>query len=90
MFSSNNSDGTTTLTTFSIRSLCIWSLVASGACCVEITLVSTLTGLSSSYSMVTCVFPSGLKYANPLFFLTSASFFASFCAKVIGSGKYSS
>src|SRR5215472_8533890 len=36
----------------------------SGACCAETTTVSSRTGLSPAYSMVTCVLPSGRRYGT--------------------------
>ena len=45
--------------TCSIMSLRIRSALASAACWVEITTVSTATGLPSAYRTVTCDLPSG-------------------------------
>ncbi len=47
VFSSNNSAGTIVLITCSIKSFSIVFLSTSGPCCVEITIVSILTGLLS-------------------------------------------
>ncbi len=57
-----------------------------GACWVEITTVSSRTGSFSAYSIVTCVFPSGLMYGISPLCRTSASFRDSLCASMIGSG----
>ena len=45
----------------------------SSVCWVEITILSTATGLPSIYFTVTCDLPSGPIYFSIFFFLTSAS-----------------
>ncbi len=84
--SSISSGGMISFITCFIKSSLICSLVTSGSCWVEMTTVSTLVALSSSYSTVTCVLPSGLRYESVPSFLMSASLFASLCASDIGSG----
>jgi len=51
--------GSTGITTFSMMSRSITACLMPSACWLETTTVSTRTGLPSSYSMVTCDFPSG-------------------------------
>ena len=58
----------------------------SGACWVETTTVSSRTGVSPAYSMVTWVLPSGRRYGTVPARRTSASCLASLCASMIGSG----
>ncbi len=59
VLSSRSSAGITALITYSLTSLTIVACSTSALCCVEITTVSTLTGLSPSYSTVTWLLPSG-------------------------------
>ncbi len=80
----------TGLITLSIISLEISSWEISGACCVEITIVSIFTGLLFSYLTDTWDLPSGLTHGKLLFFLTSANFFVSFWDNKIGMGINSS
>jgi len=61
-----------------------------GSCCDETTTVLTAIGLPSSYSTVTCVLPSGLRYLRVRSFLTFASRRARRWARWIGIGMYSS
>jgi hypothetical protein len=58
----------------------------SDACWLETTTVLSRTGRSPSYSMVTCVFPSGRRYGTVPSRRTAASRRASRCASAIGSG----
>ncbi len=58
----------------------------SGACWLETTTVSSLTGLSPAYSMVTWVLPSGRRYGTWPERRTADSCRASLCASMIGSG----
>ncbi len=58
----------------------------SGSCCVEMTTASTRTGLSPSYSTVTCDLPSGRRYGMSPFLRTAASMRVRLCASTIGSG----
>ena len=58
----------------------------SSACWVDSTTVSRRTALSSTYSMVTWVLPSGRRYGTVPFLRTSVSFSDSRCASQIGSG----
>jgi hypothetical protein len=58
----------------------------SGACWLDTTTVSSRTGVSPSYSIVTWVLPSGRRYGTVPERRTSDSRRASRCAIVIGSG----
>ena len=58
----------------------------SAACWLETTTVSTRTGRSPSYSMVTWVLPSGRRYGMVPSLRTAASCSASRWASSIGSG----
>ncbi len=60
------------------------------ACCVEMTTVSTRTGLPSAYSTVTWLLPSGRSHSSVRFLRASARRSVSLCASVIGSGISSS
>ena len=75
--------------TFSITSFFNFSWLISSSCCVETNMVSILFGLSFSYSTVTCVFPSGLKYLISLFLLTSVNLLDNLCAIEMAYGMYS-
>ena len=87
VLSSRYFSGITALITFSITSWRIWSFVASGSCCVEITTVSTRTGLSfSSYSTVTCDLASGRRYEISPDLRKSANFFTNLWESEIGNG----
>ena len=88
--SSSNSAGITAFITCSIKSLLIVSLSTSSPCWVDISIVWTLTTLFPSYSTVTWVFPSGLKYSKVPFFLTSVNLLDSLWANDIGRGINSS
>ena len=76
--------------TFSIISFLICSCDTSGLCCAEMTTVSTRFTTPSSYSTVTCDFPSGRKYERVPSFLTAVSFLVSACDSTIGIGISSS
>ena len=70
-----------------IKSLCkTFSRSTPSSCWVETTTVSSRTGRCPSYSIVTCVFPSGRKYPSVPFLRTLASCSANLCAIAIGSG----
>ena len=87
VFSSTIPSGMIGSKTYFLISSWICSCVTSGSCCVESTTASRRFGVPfSSYSTVTWVFPSGLKYFNVPSFLTSVSFLASLCASEIGYG----
>ena len=86
VFSSIMQLGTIALITFSVTSFLNVSISTSALCCVDIKIVSILLGLLFSYSTVTCVFPSGLKYGIVFSFLTFVNLFASSCAMYIAYG----
>ncbi len=83
---SNSSSGISGTITRSITSRRSCSSETSGECCVLTTTVSTRTGRSPSYSMVTCAFPSGRSQLSAPDFRTSESFRASRWARRIGVG----
>ena len=64
--------------------------LTSGACCVESTTASIATGLPSSYSTVTWLLASGRSHFSLPFLRSSACFFTSRWARVIGTGISSS
>ncbi len=70
-----------------LTSLSRVSSSTSSECCEDSTTVSTRTGrLSASYSMVTCVFPSGRRYGSVPSLRTAVSCSARRWAITIGSG----
>jgi len=77
------STGATTCVATADRSA---SSLRSGSCCEDTTTVSRRTGRSASYSMVTCVLPSGRRPGTTPSWRTRARRSASRCASQTGSG----
>ena len=83
---SRSSAGSSGLITCSTTASSIRSWVTSSWCCVETTTVSIRTGLSPSYSTVTCDLPSGRKKSTSPLLRTAASRRQILCESEIGSG----